>query len=450
LAITLGPFYFGVYGFIILISNYLSFFNIGIPSSVSVMLIQNKTNDSIVKNILASSIFSIGIISFFLCVIGFLYYFIDYNIFTKFNINRYVPLIIIITILTIFNSLFLGVYRFKNRLFEVGFYQSFKPILILIFLFFGEGERLLFLVLSAHIIAELISLLLFIFRGALPFGGSVLKKYVYEVISKGFYLFLNSTFLLLITLSTRSFISANYSVESFGQFTLSFTIANSFILFLSSFAFIIIPKIMDKLNSDNTNEISHAISIINSNYVTLGHITLYLLIIIFPLFINFFPQWALLENLFNTLCVSILLSINSFAHSSYLMVRNKEKILALITLIALLLNILTSIICIYVFELDIKYIVFCLLFSYFIYGFLCSYFYNKINNCLNYKKIFLDFIPLNLFLPFLMLIVSIFLNNKLYINISFLVLLVSNIRSIKLIFKTLIHITKSPSSIDLK
>ena len=130
LAITLGPFYFGVYGFIILISNYLSFFNIGIPSSVSVMLIQNKTNDSIVKDILASSIFSVVIISFFLCAIGFLYYLLDYNIFPKFNISRYIPLIIIITVLTIFNSLFLGVYRFKNRLFEVGFYQSFKPIFI--------------------------------------------------------------------------------------------------------------------------------------------------------------------------------------------------------------------------------------------------------------------------------------------------------------------------------
>ena len=72
-----------------------------------------------------------------------------------------------------------------------------------------------------------------------------------SILQKGLYLFLYNSCFYFILISIRTIISVNYTVEEFGYFTFSFTIANAVMLLLDSFNTILFPKTIDLMSSDD-------------------------------------------------------------------------------------------------------------------------------------------------------------------------------------------------------
>lgn len=449
IAIYLGPYYFGVYGFILLLLSYISTLNFGITHSATVLLVQNKTNKNQISKIVSNSIFLISLISLIIALLCIVPFFIDVDFMGKYDIESYFLFLPVIGILSHFNILFLTIYRFKNKLFEVGFLQTFRPFLVLISMFLGTKENLLKIILWAFVFGELIPMLLFIFRGQLSFKFTFSYNLCKEIVVKAIYLFVYLSSFGMILITTRSFISYYYSVANFGLFTFSFSLANSVLLFLQALTFLFTPKILDKLNSKNNMETIGTIENVNTIYVTFSYLLLYVSIILFPFFLDYFPKWRASLPTLNSAFLSIMMISNSFSFSSYLMSNNKEKILSLISLLSLFFNVIFSAFLIYYVKVEMEVLILSPVISYLIFGFLSSYFTYKMLSQYNLLKIFLSFFPLRLLIPFVILLSMFVLNISWGSYVSILIFLVLNIKELRIISSYFKKTLYSSSLIDL-
>jgi O-antigen/teichoic acid export membrane protein len=450
IAVDLGAYYFGVYGFVLLLISYLSNLNFGITHSATVLLVQNKKDEKKIKDIVSNSILIITIISLFVIIICLFYNIFQLNYFEKFNIDKYFWFVPIIAILGHFNVLFLTIYRFKNKLFEIAFYQSFRPFLVFVSIFLATEENLLYTVLSCYTIGELISFLLFILRRGVPFEPKFSFQKCKKLIVKGLYLFIYISSYAMVVISTRTFISYYYSVEDFGFFTFSYSLANVVLLFLQAFTFIIMPKVLDKLNSNINSEIILTIENINTNYNTFSYLLLFVAITVFPYLLNFFPEWKETLLTLNITMTSIIVSSNAYLFSSFLMAKNKERLLSLISVSSLVVNILFSYIFIVVLNLQVEYAVLSILISYFLFGLACSYFTYKSLTNNKFSTIFSNFFPTRLLIPYSILMCALILDIRYATFISLLLLLILNIKELKIIINSIKKIITNSNIINLR
>ena len=450
IAVKLGAFYFGIYGFAMLLISYLAILNFGITHSTTVLLVQNKKNENEIKNIVYNAILIIFIITLFIILGSLFYYVFDINYFKKYDIKEIFYFIPLIAIVSHFNILFLTIYRFKNKLFEIAFQQSFKPFLVLISLFFSTEKNLLTIILLAFLIGEIVSLLMFLFRKQIPFGGEFSIYKCKEIFTKGFYLFLYISSISLLIISTRSFISYYYSVGDFGIFTFSYSLANALLLFLQAFTFIITPKILDKLNSKNNSQTILTIDNINVNYITFSYLLLFIAILIFPHFLKFFPEWEVALTTLNIVVISIMMFSNSYTYAAFLMAQHKEKLLSFIALISLAINVIVAYILIRFFDVEMQYVIISNMLSYFVFGVLCCFFTYKTLSDYELKKMFFIFFPLRLLIPYILLIVTIFNHIQSLIYLPFILFLIMNHKNLKLIILSINKVLYKSDLIDLK
>ena len=69
----LGPYYFGIWGFVLLLINYFHIIDFGIGNSMTVLLVQNKENPQRQRNYEMASMFILGWISLFVVCIAVYY-----------------------------------------------------------------------------------------------------------------------------------------------------------------------------------------------------------------------------------------------------------------------------------------------------------------------------------------------------------------------------------------
>ena len=368
----------------------------------------------------------------------------------KFNINKYFLFVPLIAVLGHFNVLFLTIYRFKNKLFEIAFYQSFRTFLVFISIFLATEENLLYILLIFYSVGEFISLLLFILRGGVPFHLKLSFKESKKIMKKGLFLFTYISSYAMILISTRTFISYFYNVEDFGFFTFSYSLANAILLFLQAFTFIIMPKVLDKLNSDFNSEIILTIDKIKTNYNTLSYLLLFIVITTFPYLLSFLTEWKDTLSTLNMTVISIIVTSNAYLFSSYLMARNREILLSIISLFSLSINILFSYIFIVVLNLQVEYAILSMLISYMFFGLACSYFTYKTISNYKFSIICLNFFPLRLFIPYIILIITLILNINYATFISLTIFLALNIKELMIVINSFKKIILNSNIIDLK
>lgn len=450
LAIKLEPYYFGIWGFILLMINYLSYINFGIDKSLNILIVQNKKNNSFVKDFVSNSFFLVGLLSILITFLSICYLIFDIKLFEKYDIGNYFYIICIISILFHFNSLMGTIYRFKNRLFELAFFQSIIPILIFIVMFMAKGIALLSILLGATVIGHIATLIVFLKNKKVPFGGQVSVSVSLKLLNKGSYLFIYNVCFFLIILSTRTMISYFYSVEDFGYFTFSYTLANAILLLLQALSVVIFPKIIDKLHSNKNEVIKNIITTLNLNYITLSYALMFTAMIFFPVFLNFIPKYEGTLKVLNLTGITVLLFTNSFGYASHLMAQNKEKVLSIISFFSLFINIGISLILILIFKVSYEYVIISTLISYLFFGYSCTRFSNKLIARKNtYFNDILDFFPIRLLMPYLTAVMLIIFNFENFMFLTLIVFILFNKNEAKQIIKMISKIIKSPNLVDI-
>jgi len=443
IAAYLGPYYLGVWGFINLILQYLAQINFGISPSVNAIIAIHKDKEWYVQKVIGTAITMLFALSLIVVLFFVTIDCVGLNIGSKYNFSIYAPLVVITGILSHFNTLFANIFRVYGKVIEIAINQSSLPVLTLIVILVFRGENLIWALVGINLLSAVISLLIYILRRPVSFKPALISRLTKEIQVKGWHLFVYNTSFHFIIISTRSFVSLSYSIEEFGYFTFAFTLANVALLLLESISFLVYPKLLNRLSSGSNKSTIKLLDQVRDTYIVTSHFLIHIAILLFPVFLLFFPQYSQSVKAFSLIALTIVLYTNSFGYSGLLISKNKEKELGYLALFSLGVNIvlaytLSSIICV-----PFVYVIISTMTSYFIYVFLLSRKSRKLVNLdSSFFKVLKDVFPANLMLPYFTSIIFVFMALPEWLFVMPVILFVSlNYRSfinIKLTVKNII------------
>lgn len=433
IAVYLGPYYLGIWGFINLVLGYLGQINFGIPHSVNVIVSVNKDKEDYVQKVIGNGLSMILGLSIVIAVFFGIGYSGGFTIGERYEFNNYLIPVTIIAITTNLNTLLSNIFRIYGKIFAIALNQSLFPVLTLMILPFFRGSNLLWAMVIANLLAVIISFVLFIVQTPvklkLLFNFSLIK-YIQK---RGWHLFVYNTSFYLILLSTKSFISGNYEVEEFGYFTFAYSLANAILLLLNAISYLIFPKILNRFANATNDHIQEILSGVRVAYISLTHLLIHFVIMMFPLFLLFFPDYQGASNVFKTTALTVVLYTNSFGYSALLMARGKEKLLSKISFSALILNLVLVSIFVYIFKANFSFVIFGTLITYLIYVFTLGYFGRReLSNALSFKHILNDIFPWRMLLPFSISVLLILLSSpEMYFILPFIAFVLLNKNDLK-------------------
>ena len=327
IAAELGPYYMGIWGFILLLLQYFQQFHFGIANSFNVLYVHHRDNEQECNNYIGNSLMLVCYLAL-LVVCFYLYYvFIGFSGFEKYHADKYVIWICLIAVLQYFVQFFVNLLRVKNQLNMVGFCQSIIVVLNFVCILLFQGEALIQGLIASYIIGNMLCILLVLGSGSVPVYSKmeISVSCQKEILKKGLYLFLYNSCFYFIIISIRTIISSNYTIEEFGMFTFSFTLAHAVLLVLETFSFIVYPKIIDKLSSNNTEIVFKNIKLFRSIFITSAHALIYVALVCFPILLFFFPKYEGALTSLNLIALAILLNYNSCGYLELFIARNHEK-----------------------------------------------------------------------------------------------------------------------------
>lgn len=403
IAVFLGPFYLGVWGFITLITSYLNHLNFGIVHSVTAIISVHKSKELYVEKIIGTSITMLIALSLLIVVFFISNAVFDFNFGAKYNFSLYAPAVVLIAILAHFNNLLSSIFRVYGKLFEIAFQQTIFPILISVAIIFFKSSDLVWALVGANFFAFLFAFILYVIKSPVKLKPSFIKRLFKTIQIKGWHLFIYNSSFFFIIISTRSFVSGFYSVEEFGYFTFAFTLANVMLLLLQAFSYLITPKILNRFASANNNQNIELLERLRDAYVTSSHLLIHAAVFIFPFFIALFPKYSDSLDVFKLIALSIVLYTNSFGYSGLLVAKGYEKKLAYIALFALIINVICALILIKIILVPFSLVILATMMSYFIYVLMLGYLGRKMLNLkTSMFAILNDIYPLRLLIPYLL------------------------------------------------
>ncbi|MDD4528197.1 MAG: hypothetical protein PHF25_09260 [Candidatus Margulisbacteria bacterium] len=452
IALYLGPYYLGVWGFIILILGYCGKFDLGIAHSANAILSINKNNDDYVEKVIGNSLSMIMGLSIVILLVLYSFKYINcFNIGEKYNFDEYIIIVSIIAVLTYFNALFSNIFRIYGKILLIALNQSLYPIIVLLIMPFFRSEILIWAMLIAYSFSTTISFILFLYQRPVPFKLRFSFDLVKHIQIKGWHLFVYNTSLHLIILSTNSFISSYYAIDEFGYYTFSYSFANAIFLLLSSISYLIFPKMLNRFASSNNTQINNILGNIRVAYISLSHLIVHFLIIIFPFFLFFFPEYQQASPIFKITALTLVLYTNSYGYSGLLIARGKERSLGLLTFLTLLFNIGLTYLFIVTFKFSISLAILGSMITYFFYTLYTSMNGRK-NMGLNSGLIstFIDVYPWRMMLPFLISLILIITNSRdVFFIIPFTLYFFLNFNDIKIIRNLVLKVIKDPNLMNI-
>lgn len=449
-AAKLGPFQLGIWGFILLLINYFGIFNFGIPNSTTVLMVQHKNEQQKAYSVEVSSMILMGIIGLLILLIGVYYAIWGIPLFDKYNIGRLFYLVCVVAVMQHFVSLFSLIARVRGSVAEVAFAQSIIPFLTLFAVIFFSDRQLLIALVSSYLLGNLLAIVLFVKKKLVLFRGKPSFQSCKKVVGKGKYLFVYNVCFYLIFLSTKTLVSKYYAVEEFGFFTFAYTLSNAVLLMMQAFTAIVFPKLIDKLGQPDFRKVDLLLQEVRVNYVTMSHGLMYLAIILFPVLIMFMPKYHDALPIINLMALTLLLYANSFGYSTLLIAQNRERKLAMISLISLLLNVGLAFLLIKI-GISYKYVIVATMSAYFVYSFLCVFIGQPIiREKVTFRSIITECFPFRLLVPYLLYALASFLTLPFYIYIiSFLIFVFLNYKSLKSIVSSIGRIFRNPNVVDV-
>lgn len=405
LAVYLGPYYLGVWGFITLTLQYLSQINFGIAHSVNAIVAVHKNKKWFVEKIIGSSITLLLSLSLLILLVSIVVYYVDFG--SKYNFSKYTAVVALIGVLGHFNMLFSNFFRVYGRLFEIAFNQTILPVLMAVAIFFFKRDNLLSALLISNLLAFIVSFLLFVFRSPIRLHPVVNLRLIRIIQVKGWYLFVFNTSFYLVIISTRSFISGYYSVEEFGYFTFSFSLANVILLLIQSFSFLLYPKLLNRFAKSSSDQILLLLAKVRDIYISTSHLLVHFAILVVPIFLNFFPQYLPSESAFKLVALTIMLHTNSFGYSGLLIAKGREKELAIISFVALVANIVFAYILVVFYHVPFTLVIISTMITYFFYSTTVGIWGQRVLGLnADFLSVFVSVFSLRLLVPY---IVSMFL-----------------------------------------
>ena len=448
LAVKLGPYYMGVWGFVLLILNYLGQFHFGIANSLNVLLVQHKDDAQKYNGYITNSLFLILLISLLVGLFYLYSVFVGVEEIEEYGVGKYMWAVCLIAVFQYFNGIFANIFRVSNRLNSISFTQSLVVIFPFIVLFFFRDKQLVDALVASYFISNLICVIYALCSSIIPQPQKsdinlLIQK---ELLVKGICLFLYNTCFAFIVISIRTIVSSNYTIEEFGLFTFAFTLGNAVMMLMNAFGFIVFPKVISIFSSSDNEVVKEKVTNIRGLYMEASHFVTYLFLLLLPVLPYIMPQYHGSVVAFNLIVLALALNTNNFAHSSLLIARNQERTAAIIALSALLINIAIGLLLVKVFRVGYNYVAIATLIANF---FICISTYISCNHILQIKTGLKGFFPIRLLIPYIFAVLISVLELNQFLWLPLMVFIILNIPSLKRLLNMAYGIAKDSSIINI-
>jgi O-antigen/teichoic acid export membrane protein len=339
----LGLYYFGLYGFVQMILQYLTYTNFGIHFSYSVLGADHQWADK--RRELGNTALTITIY-----VGGFLL--LAYlpsqslDLFPKFNFGKYAFLIFLIAAFQHFNQLYVNIFRLYGVIGSINIYYLLIPLFQLAVVLMLEEEMLFWGLMYATLLANVVGLVIFLKRLPASLGKVELPVHSHGgiLLRRGIALMLYNLTFYGMVLAARTVASEHFSISEFGLFNFGNSVSNSIFLLLGSINFLIYPKLISVISKKNREELFPFIEKIRNLYLTFTILVVFLSLLFLPVLFYFLPQY---ERSFETLQILLLgqlLINNSFGYSTLLVQKGKETHMTVIAAISIVIIVFSTVV----------------------------------------------------------------------------------------------------------
>lgn len=332
----LGPYLFGIWGFITLMQRYLTYTNLGIQYALSVEL-STKVDQNLQEQerMIASGITITLFITVALVLLALAVRALPVPLFGAFQFEKYVLLLAAYIGLHHLEQVFINIYRVFGRLGRVAVTEIVNASLPLSVVFLYSGERLISALLGAMIVAAAINLLILFFRAPFRVGLSINRDATTRLVKVGALLLVYNFSVYLVPLAARTLVGIHYPIETLGYFTLAVSLSRSVFLGLESISWVFRPMIFSRVRTgQDHSRVAQAVRQVTQLYGTTILLVVLLASIGVPLLFRFLPAYLPVQPLLQILLIGGALNALPLAHSSLAIVRGRQLTATLLNSIA--------------------------------------------------------------------------------------------------------------------
>jgi O-antigen/teichoic acid export membrane protein len=321
----LGIFYFGIWGFLMMIRQYLVYTSLGIEYAVNVELAtDSKEFDKNQEEIIHVALSGVVIIAGFLIIGGVAIQILNLPLFIKYSFSEYAIILFTYVGLIHIRQVLTNIYRVYGKLLQIGVSEFITATLPLIVAFFFRGQALIIALLAALIVSEIISVIVLIVGAPFRLSFSLLPGRIRGLISIGVPLLVYNIGFRLKMLTGRTIISAFFSVDSMGYYSFANTMTKATLLGLKAVGWVVYPDILSKTsNSIPDKAAADTIKKVNDLYGTAVILVVYVVIIVMPLLFLVLPEYKPVEETLGILLLSQAIESLSFGYNSAAVARKQ-------------------------------------------------------------------------------------------------------------------------------
>ncbi|WP_152286909.1 lipopolysaccharide biosynthesis protein [Flavicella marina] len=440
----LGVFYFGIYSFLILLNQYLTYLGM-IPSySLNAILSTKKKSLYYSKRLWHNTLLLTLILCFLVSMIGVLLVSIYPTIFAKYQFYDYFAFVFLIFSVSAFNNVFTNLYRTYGELNKINFNQFIVPFFQLVVLILFNTQSLIYFLLLAMVIGNICSLILFLNNSPISLGfgfkGSIMK----EILTRGGHLLMYNVSFYLLLLSSRTIVSIEFSPEKLGFYSLAVSLSSAVFMVVGSVSFLVYPKLLNKFYANDSSDTKKVLVKIRELYIASCFLLTYMGFLLVPILIVFIPKYSMAMTPFKILLFTQLIFNNSFGYSVLLVAKKKEKIMTKICLYSVVIIVGLSILFAKLgFSINLIAVSVLVGFTYYVFK-LTKVGMKEFNYKVTYHDVYKELFPRNFLIPLVFILISLIIENDfIFIVLSFLFFIFLNK---KRIIQIIIHLQELVSN----
>jgi O-antigen/teichoic acid export membrane protein len=332
----LGPSLFGVWGFLTLAQQYLSYTSFGLQYAITVEL--STTSKDVEKGHGEISNVTLTLTTIIAIILGLLGLFLqisDVEIFAKYSFNQYALTLGLISGITHLNQVLTNIYRVYQKLFKIAFREFVTALSLLIVSLNFKDDALINALLIAMLISELFSLALFLIKAPLRISFSLDHTSTKKMLSVGIPLLIYNVSFYLIMVSARTILSIFYPVEAMGFYSLGNSITNATLLGLRSVVWVMFPTILSRTHEGiDSKNARNTVEKVNTLYSTSVFFVVFGMILLLPILFLALPQYRPAANTISVLLLSQAVLSAPFGYNTIAIARKKQLKVAQISMVA--------------------------------------------------------------------------------------------------------------------
>lgn len=335
LAYFLGPFFFGIYGYIMLYQQYLVYSNLGVQYALNAELSINSNSEESVKNRIENSAFSMTVyIVLLLFILSLFVYFFKIEIFPYKDSYKYVFLLLILACLGHFQEIFVNIFRINKNLLPILYSDLFIAIATISVIPFFNGINLIDAVLWSWIISLSFTMFIYkiLYKKRIRFDNSYIKS----LFNAGLPLLLFIFNYNLMGLIIRTLISIYYDTTAMGLFSFSNSLTSAIMLSFNSITWLMYPAVISKLSDYDLKgiELEDYLIGFSKKLIFIVFAIICIAIIAMPLLFIFLPKYEPIKGALIILLLNQVVFNAGFAFVSLAIGRKSYYQIAAISLLS--------------------------------------------------------------------------------------------------------------------